>query len=173
MFLNSLPSDLFEHLRWVLYLALSGMLFSFILNLLSVIYAIRKQGIKHQDFKDWMVDHFCFVYLVIGISTLNSQIGRILTSNIFGLSMFSGPRHEQMEAELKFFSLASTIFHEAIALGCQIYTTYYLDTFFTVASLGFIYNGIRIIMDIIKKCFKFRGRLQIDVSQDHIEMRDM
>jgi len=98
-----------------------------------------------------MMEHLYIIFVVFILSILNTQNGKIITSEIFGWATFSAPMSTHMEAELKFFSLASTIFHGAILFSCQIYTADYLQTFNIMATLGFIFNAITILISVIAK----------------------
>jgi len=150
-FLHWLTILPFRDLDWVFDLALSGMIFSFFINFFAFIYLFRQEAVRSTTVRDWLVDHFYIVIFVMFLSILNTQNGKILSSEIFGLAMFSAPVSDDMNAQLKFFSLTSTIFHAGVVLFCQIYTTYYLNTFQTMATIGFIFNGITFFVNIVSK----------------------
>jgi len=164
LFLHSLPSN---DLNWILYLGFSGVIFSFLLNIITTLYAFRKEKFKSQAFRDWRIELEIFFNFVIFLSFINTQNGRLLTSEIFGLAVFSAPMSQRIETELKFFSLSTTIFSSAIVLFCQIYSSIKLETVLMIGNVGLIFNGILVIMNLFTKFlvrYQYRGSTQFPKS---------
>jgi len=93
-----------------------------------------------------------------------------LTSEIFGFSMFSAPMSREIDVQLKFFGLASTVFQGGVVLFCQVYTANYLQTFETMASLGFIFNAMAILINVVSKSvYKYK----MSVYKDRTEINKL
>jgi len=145
-FLKGLP---FHDLQWVFIFLLTGLLSSSVLNFTIVSYVLKKELITNKQFKEWVTAHLNIVYLIHLLSILNTQNGHLWTSELLGLESFSAPMSEEMQVQLKFYSLISIILGDGIVLSSQIYVSIYLNTFFTPSSLAFIFTGLNIIAAII------------------------
>jgi len=121
---------------------------SFVVCGIILFYLFRREIHNNFNFRRWMQDHLMAVSLVLLVSVLNTQNAQLLSSEIFGLPMFSGPLSEELEVKLKFYSLISIIIHDGLLLFCEIYTTAFLQAFFTTASLGFIFKILSLIVAI-------------------------
>jgi len=165
-FLMTLP---FSDLDWVFYLALSGLISSSICNGLLFLHFLRNETIRNSSAKDWLFCHYFVVIIVMFFSMLNTQNGTVLTSEIFGLSMFSAPMSKEIKIKLKSFSMISIVFYSGTILFCQVYTSYYLQTIETMASLGFIFTAICILFHTVKRSFYIYKKAKISKKMQSSE----